>query len=195
MINAVAGKIDFSPYAKKDEVAATYATIAALEAEAKRADEAERQIASDLAAEIARADAAEKANAAEIARVNAVLVAAIENEDDTALNSIKELAVWIEEHETEVLPVIEQQGKDIAALTLRVAANETAVGTILPAAIAAAEAAAKKYTDDTMVKADGTSIVNNEGTFSVGTVSTDKLVDGSIELVLNGGNATGRANA
>ena len=195
MINAVAGKIDFSPYAKKDEVAATYATIAALEAEAKRADEAEKQIASDLAAEIARADAAEKANAAEIARVNAVLVAAIENEDDTALNSIKELAVWIEEHETEVLPVIEQQGKDIAALTLRVAANETAVGTTLPAAIAAAEAAAKKYTDDTMVKADGTSIVNNEGTFSVGAVSTDKLVNGSIELVLNGGNATGKANA
>ena len=195
MINAVAGKIDFSPYAKKDEVAATYATITALEAEAKRADEAEKQIASDLAAEVARADAAEKANAAEIARVNSVLVAAIENEDETALNSIKELAVWIEEHETEVLPVIEQQGKDIVALGGRVEAVETAVGTTLPAAIAAAEAAAKKYTDDTMVKADGTSIVDNEGTFSVGAVSTDKLVNGEMTLVLNGGNATGKANA
>ena len=195
MINAVAGKIDFSPYAKKDEVAATYATIAALEAEAKRADEAEKKIASDLAAETARADAAEKANAAEIARVNAVLVAAIENEDDTALNSIKELAVWIEEHETEVLPAIEQQGKDIVALDSRVEAVETAVGTTLPAAIAAAEAAAKKYTDDTMVKADGTSIVNNEGTFSIGAVSTDKLVNGEMTLILNGGNATGKASA
>ena len=195
MINAVAGKIDFSPYAKKNEVAATYATITALEAEAKRADEAEKQIASDLAAEVARADAAEKANAAEIARVNAVLAAAIENEDETALNSIKELAVWIEEHETEVLPAIEQQGKDIVALGGRVEAVETAVGTTLPAAIAAAEAAAKKYTDDTMVKADGTSIVDNEGTFSVGAVSTDKLVNGEMTLVLNGGNATGKANA
>lgn len=189
MINAVAGTIDFTPYAKKDEVAATYATIAALEAEAERADEAEKKIAGDLASEIARADAAEKANAAEIARVNSVLVAAIENEDDTALNSIKELAVWIEEHETEVLPVIEQQGKDIVAIGNRVTAVETAVSTTLPGTIAQALTDAKAYTDEKMVKADGTSIVNNEGTFSIGAVSTDKLVQGSMTLVLNGGNA------
>ena len=189
MINAVAGTIDFSPYAKTEDVVKTYATIAALEAEAKRADEAEKKVASDLASEIARADAAEKANATEIARVNSVLVAAIENEDDTALNSIKELAVWIEEHETEVLPVIEQQGKDIVAVGNRVTAVETAVSTTLPAAIAQALTDAKAYTDEKMVKADGTSIVNNEGTFSIGAVSTDNLVQGKMTLVLNGGDA------
>ena len=188
MINAVAGTIDFTPYAKTEDVANTYATIAALEAEAKRADEAEKKIAGDLASEIARADAAEKANATAIAALDATLKAALEN-DGEGLDSIKELAVWIEEHETDVIPVVNKNKEDIAALTLRVAANETAVGTTLPGAIADALAAAKKYTDDTMVKADGVTIENNEGTFAVKAISTDLLVQGDLELILNGGNA------
>lgn len=61
----------------------------------------------DLEAEVTRAKAAEKVNADEIARVNGVLVAAIENEDDTALNSIKELADWINTHGTEASDMAE----------------------------------------------------------------------------------------
>ena len=191
MINAVAGTIDFTPYAKKDEVAATYATIEALNAEIARADAAEKANAKAIADLTA---GAVKDNTDAIAALDATLKAAIEN-DGEGLDSIKELALWIEEHETDVVPQINQNKEDVAALALRVTANETAVGTTLPAAIAAAEAAAKKYTDDTMVKADGTSIVNNEGTFSVGAVSTDNLVQGTMTLVLNGGNANVQANA
>ena len=188
MINAVAGTIDFTPYAKTEDVANTYATIAALEAEAKRADEAEKKIAGDLANEIARADAAEKVNAAAIAALDATLKAALEN-DGEGLDSIKELAVWIQEHETDVIPVVNKNKEDIAALTLRVAANETAVGVTLPGAITQALADAKAYTDEKMVKADGVSIQNTDGTFSVKAVSTDLLVQGEFDLILNGGNA------
>lgn len=189
MINAVAGTIDFTPYAKKDDVAATYATKEELAAEAERADLAEKANAKAIAD---LTNGAVKKNAEDIAAIN-TLLNTVDSED--TITSLKELALWVEEHDTEVLPVIEQQGKDIDALEGRVTAVETAVGTTLPAAIAAAEAAAKKYTDDTMVKADGTSIINNEGTFSVGAVSTDKLVNGEMTLVLNGGNATGKADA
>ena len=66
---------------------------------------------------------------------------------------------------------------------------ETAVNTTLPGAIAQVLVDAKAYTDEKVVKADGTSIVNNEGTFSVGAVSTDNLVQGTMTLVLNGGDA------
>lgn len=191
MINAVAGKIDFSPYAKKDEVAATYATIAALDAEAKRADAAEKANAQAIAD---LTNGAVKKNTDDIAAINALLNT-VDKEDN--MTSLKELSLWVEEHggdAAEMAEAISGNTDAIAALGLRVAANETAVGTTLPAAIAAAEAVAKKYTDDTMVKADGISIVNNEGTFSVGAVSTDKLVNGEMTLVLNGGNATGKAN-
>ena len=62
------------------------------------------QVAKDIKAavdaEALIARAAEKANADEIARVNAALEAAIEN-DGEGLDSIKELATWIETHGTE----------------------------------------------------------------------------------------------
>lgn len=171
-------------YLKSADAANTYATIAALEAEAKRADEAEKANAKAIADLTA---GAVKDNADAIAEINALLNTISDTDDIT---SLKELALWVEEHESEVLPVIEKNSTDIAALTTRVAANETAVGTTLPAAIAAAEAAAKKYTDDNMVKADGVSIENTDGTFSVKAVSTDVLTNGTKTLILNGGSAT-----
>jgi hypothetical protein len=146
-----------------------------------------------ITAEEARAKAAEGANATEIARVNSVLLAAIENEDDTALNSIKELAEWINTHGT--------QASDMAEA---IEANADAIKSINEKAIPDALADAKAYTDVQikaipaataealgLVKVDGTSIVvNEEGTISVGEVSTDKLVQGKDTLVLNGGSAT-----
>lgn len=57
------------------------------------------------------------ANTTEIARVNAVLVAALENEE-AGLDSIKELATWIEEH-----------GEDAAGYAAAITALETKVDT------------------------------------------------------------------
>ena len=174
------------PYAKTADVVATYATIAALEAEAQRADAAEKVNAkaiADLAA------GAVKDNTDAIAEINALLNT-IDKEDN--ITSLKELALWVEEHgqeAAEMAGAISENTGAIAALTTRVAANETAVGTTLPAAIAAAEAAAKKYAEDIMVKADGTTIQNTDGTFSVKAVSTDLLTQGAEELVLYGGKA------
>lgn len=187
MINAVAGTIDFTPYAKKDEVAATYATIAALEAVYKVDGENKSGAVVDLVnAEKARAEAAEKKNADDIAAINALLNT-VDSED--TITSLKELAIWVEAHDTEVIPVINEHTDAINALKTQMAEVETAVETALPAAIAQALVDAKAYTDKQMVKADGTSIVNNEGTFSVGAVSTDNLVQGNFTLVLNGGDA------
>ena len=183
MINEVADTIDFTPYAKKDDVAATYATKEELAAEADRADKAEKantQAITDLT------NGAVKKNTDDIAAINALLNT-VDSED--TITSLKELAIWVEAHETEVLPVITQQGKDIESLAGRMGTVETAVNTTLPGAIAQALADAKAYTEEKMVKADGTSIINNAGTFSVGAVSTDNLVQGSMILVLNGGDS------
>jgi hypothetical protein len=82
-------------------------------------------------------------------------------------------------------------------------ANADAIKSINEKAIPDALADAKAYTDVQikaipaataealgLVKVDGTSIVvNEEGTISVGEVSTDKLVQGKDTLVLNGGSA------
>ena len=145
-----------------------------------------------ISTEAARADAAEKANAAEIARVNAVLVAAIENEDDTALNSIKELADWINTHGTEasdMADAIEANTEAIAAI------NHAETGILVTA---------KKYADDQiaaipaataealgLVKIDNDTVKMNEANqLYVAKVSTDVLVQGAETLVLNGGSAT-----
>lgn len=183
MINEVAGTIDFSPYAKTEDVAKTYATITALNEEVARADAAEKANAkavADLAA------GAVKKNTDDIAAINALLNT-VDSED--TITSLKELAIWVEEHDTEVIPVINEHTEAIETLEGKMTAVETAVNTTLPSAIAQALVDAKAYTDEKMVKADGTSIVNNEGTFSVGAVSTDNLVQGTMTLVLNGGDA------
>jgi hypothetical protein len=181
MINAVAGKIDFSPYAKKDEVAATYATIAALNEE------------------IARADAAEKANAKAIGELDATLKAALEN-DGEGLDSIKELAVWIKDHETEVLPVINKHSDILAGIggedqPATVLAAIQAAAYVLPGATAEVLGGVKSAKD--VVDGETTTVAVNkvyiDATTNVGevkAVSTDTLVQGSMTLVLNGGNAS-----
>jgi hypothetical protein len=160
-----------------------------ISAETSRADTEEKRIVGLVEAEAARADAAEKANKALIDGLDAAIKAVLDNEGG-ALDSIKELATWVEEHESEVLPVIEKNTTDIAALTTRVAANEKAVSETLPTAIATALESAKAYTDEKAVTADGTTIESTDNVFSVKAVSTDVLVQGNLELVLNGGSAS-----
>jgi chromosome segregation ATPase len=201
LINEVAGTIDFSPYAKKDEVAATYATIAALEAETARADAAEKANAkaiTDLT------NGAVKDNTDAIAALDATLKAALEN-DGEGLDSIKELATWIEEHETEVLPVIDDQSKRLAEAEAILAGIggegekatvksyvDDAIAAIpayeLPMATAAALGGVKSAAD-----VEGKAAVNKvyvDATTGIGEVkafSTDNLVQGSMTIILNGG--------
>ena len=81
------------------------------------------QVAADIKAavdaEAAIARAAEKANADEIARVDTALKLAIDDEDGKGLNSIKDLATWIEEHgedAAEMSAAITKNAEDIAAM-------------------------------------------------------------------------------
>ena len=151
-------------------------------------------IATAVAAEAEIARAAEKANADEIARVDAALKAAVENEGE-GLDSIKELAIWIESH-----------GKDAADMAKAIEANAEAIATIndetngvLAQAKAHSDAnlvTAKTYTDAEIAKVhtvDDDTIKLNENKAYVAKVSTDVLVQGSLELVLCGGNASGFA--
>ena len=144
-----------------------------------------------ITAEASRAAAAEKANADEIARVNGVLVAALDNNQE-GLDSIKELADWINTHGTQASAMSEA----ITANTNAIAAiNHESTGIL---------ATAKSYTDTQiaaipaataealgLVKFDNTTIAMNESNqLYVKKVSTDILEQGSQTLILNGGSAT-----
>ena len=148
-------------------------------------DTAVKKLISD---EVARAEEAEAGLADEISRLDAAIQAVIDDEDGATLNSIKDLAVWVEEHESEVLPAIQANADAIAAIN-----NET-TGIL---------AVAKKYTDDSiaglpaataealgLVKYDDDTIkMNDDKQLYVAKVSTDVLVQGVETLVLNGGTA------
>ena len=140
--------------------------------------------------EAARAAAAEKANADEIARVNGVLVAALENEGE-GLDSIKELADWINKHGTDAAQMTEaitKNAEDIAAINhadtgLLAQAKSYADNKIAAIPTATAEALGLVKFDDETIKMNG----NNQ--LYVAKVSTDILEQGTMTLVLNGGSA------
>lgn len=167
-------------------------TLVQMIAEAQAAatyDDAEvRQLITN---EAARADAAEKANAAEIARVNGVLVAALENNEE-GLDSIKELATWINEHGTAAAGMSEAITANADAIAV---INHETTG-ILALAKAHADAAVAGIPVATaevlgLVKFDNDTIKMNENNqLYAAKVSTDILVQGSQTLVLNGGSAT-----
>ena len=107
-----------------------------------------------------------------------------------ALDTLEEIAKWIAEDET-----------GTTALVDRVAANEAAI-TAINNADSGILAQAKKYTDDSigalpaataealgLVKVDDVTIKADAGVISVKAISTDLLVQGTSELVLNGGSA------
>ena len=167
-------------------------TLVQMIAEAQAAatyDDAEvRQLITN---EAARADAAEKANAAEIARVNGVLVAALDNNEE-GLDSIKELATWINEHGTTAAGMSEAITANADAIA---AINHETTG-ILALAKAHADAAVAGIPVATaevlgLVKFDNDTIKMNENNqLYAAKVSTDILVQGSQTLILNGGSAT-----
>ena len=127
-------------------------------------------------------------NASAIAALETTLNAAIENEDGEALNSIKELAAWVSEHESEVLPSIQANTKAIETL------NGTGAGsvkkTVDDAIAAIPKTPVATGTVAGIVKESNEVTVTADGVMGIGQVSTDKLVQGNDTLVLNGGNAS-----
>ena len=124
-------------------------------------------------------------NTSDIAALTATLNAAIENEDGKALDSIKELAIWVTEHESEVLP-------DIAANTAAIeklnGTGDGSVQKIVADAIGNIPLATALVVG--LVRASEEVTVDNDGIMHIGFVNTDKLIQGSNVLVLNGGSAT-----
>ena len=111
--------------------------------------------------EITRAKAAEKANADEIARVNGVLVDAIENNAE-GLDSIKELADWINNHGTTVsglTEAIEKNAEDILT-------NANAIKTINKTTIPALEEEVKAYADTAVANFAASEFIFNGGSAS-----------------------------
>ena len=194
MINAVAGTIDFTPYAKKDEVAKTYATIAVLE-DIYKAGEGEAAATGILAEEIARAKAAEEKIAGDLALL-------IENPTD-ALDSVKELIEHVQANGTAVTGIIGRLdghddilagigGEGQKATVKQYVDDAIAAATYeLPAATAEVLGGVKSAAND----AEGNVAVNKvyiDASTNVGEVkafSTDNLVQGKFTLVLNGGDA------
>lgn len=195
MINAVAGKIDFSPYAKKDEVAATYATIAALEGIYK-AGEDEAEATGVLAEEIARAKAAEKKLGDDLA----ILI----NNPTEDLDSVVEIIEHVKNNGTAVTGIVTRlDGHDTLLAGIggegqpaTVVAAIEAAKYVLPGATAALLGGIKSAAD-----VDGKAAVNKvyvDATTHVAEVkafSTDNLVQGAMTLVLNGGDAQVTTNA
>lgn len=177
MISDAIGEIDYK--AITDAIAAN---TEAISTEASRADTEEKR----LAGLIQGNTNAINENSAELARINGVLVAALEN-DQEGLDSIKELAAWVAEHETEVLPVIEANTTAIATL------NGTGDGSVAKAiADAIAEIPAVPVATVQaagLVKASDEVTVAADGKMEIGYISTDKLVAGNEVWVLNGGNS------
>ena len=156
-----------------------------------------------IANEASRADAEEKKlagliaeNAADIVAINAVL----NTIDDTdAITSLKELAIWVQEHGVEAGEMLEAIGinaKDIADnLTAIQAINNESTGIL---------AQAKTYADSLindipvataevlgLVKFDNNTVkMNASNQLYVAKVSTDILEQGEQTLVLNGGSAS-----
>lgn len=186
---------DLADYAKGADVANTYATIAALEGIYKAGAEGENATGL-LAEEIERAKAAEKANADAIALLT-------ENPTE-AIDSVKELVDYVNEHGATVEGINDRlDGHDALLAGIGgtdqpatvVAAIEAAVDSLEPLAIATATklggiySAADVASGDSILAAINKIYVATDGVAEVKAISTDILQNGVEELVLFGGDA------
>ena len=192
-----ADKTALSDYHTKSEIAAITGivpadkTLVQMIADAKsEATYDDTEVRGLITTEAQRAAAAEKANADEIARVNGVLAAALEN-DGEGLDSIKELADWINVHGSEAAEMAEAISDNADAIA---AINHVDTGILAQAkvhtnaAIAALPAATAEALG--LVKYDDITIkMNDSQQLYVAKVSTDILEQGSMTLILNGGSA------
>ena len=149
-------------------------------------------IAIAVKAEADRAAEAEQALADDIAEINALLNT-VSSEDN--ITSLKELAIWVEEHGGEASKMAESIKANADAIEL---INDAEKGILVQAKAHsdANLATAKAYTDAEIAKIHGVddkTIKLAENKAYVAEVSTDILVQGAQELVLCGGNASGFA--
>lgn len=146
--------------------------------------------ADNLAAEIKRAKAAEKANADAIALLT-------NGANPDTIDGVNDLIDYVNEHGTEVTSILsrldghdtllEGIGGEEEPATV-IAAIDAAIAAIkpyeLPIATAEAIGGVLSSTAANQVSVDTTGIM------TVNSLSTDKLVQGELELILNGGSAT-----
>lgn len=125
-------------------------------------------------------------NAADIAALDATLKAAIEN-DGEGLDSIKELATWIETHGPQAAAMAES----ITALEAKVDTGDQKVSEYVAAQIAVSAYELPVATLEALggIKASESIAVAEDGTATVAKVTTDVLINGANELVLYGGNS------
>ena len=122
--------------------------------------------------------------AARVTALDTAIDAVLENDDGEALNSIKELAVWVNEHQTEVIPVIQANKTAIDTLT---GDGDGSIIKSISTAFAGVPCATAEAAG--LVKASDEITVAADGTLGIGFVSTDKLLQGLEVLVLQGGSA------
>ena len=146
--------------------------------------------ADNLAAEIERAKAAEKANADAIALLT-------NGANPDTIDGVNDLIDYVNEHGTEVTSILSRlDGHDTLLAGIGgeeepatvIAAIDAAIAAIkpyeLPIATAEAIGGVLSSTAANQVSVDTTGIM------TVNSLSTDKLVQGELELILNGGSAT-----
>ena len=153
----------------------------------------EGSIAAAVAAEKARAESVEGNLDARLLEVEDFFKAV--ETPDSVIDTLAEIVDYIQKDEAGSASLLASVGKnseDIASLSERVSVNETAITTNLPAAIAQSLTDAKAYTNAEIAKIlpdEKTIIKNADNKFEVNEVSTDKLVQGTMTLILNGGSA------
>lgn len=143
-------------------------------------------------ADIAQAKTDIAANAAEIARVDAALKLAIDDEDGTGLDSIKDLATWVEAHGTEASNMVDSISANTNAIAVLNGDSQTtgSVDKKIADAIAAIPATPIATTETAgLVKASEEISVAADGAMSIAQVSTDVLINGQNVLILDGGTA------
>ena len=147
-----------------------------------------------IALEEERAKTAEAELATEIAKANNAISAIIENTDEETLNSIKELAAWINEHGDAAEGMIEGIQNNAQAIAdildeeegILALAQEYTDTKLSELPLATADIAGMiKYDDETIKKNENGQLYVAKTKFT-----TDDLEQGEQTLVLNGGSAT-----
>ena len=156
-----------------------------------------------ITAEVTRAKAAEQANTTLIntligsdsgksARTIATEeVAKIVDSAPESFDTLKEIADWIANDETGAAAMSTAIASNTAAIAVLNGVGEGSVDKKIQDAIAEIPSVGIATTEQTgVVKASNEVKVAADGAMSIGSVSTDKLVQGTKTLILNGGSAT-----
>ena len=180
MINSVAGIIDFTPYARTEDVANTYATIAALDTEKGRIN----TLVGDDSGKSARVIATEE-------------IAKVVNSAPEDFDTLKEIADYIASDKTNAATINNKLAAHDSALAgiggegepTTVLGAIAAAAYVLPAATVDALGGIKSAADVDGKVVENKVYVDADGNAEVKAFSTDKLVQGTMTLVLNGGDA------